>query len=78
MQCFAHHFALIVGDLIPDKNYRVWKFLIETMKFVDMIFLPFYTQQDLDNLASTISKMNEMYIDVFKQNLKPKHHYVTH
>lgn len=78
MQCFAHHIMLIVGDLIPNKNYRVWKFLLQTVKFVDLLFLPFYTPQDLDNLKITISKMNEMYIRIFKTELKPKHHYLTH
>lgn len=78
MQCFAHHFPLIVGDLIRDKNYPVWKFLLQTIKFVDLLFLPFYTPQDLNNLTNTISKMNEMYITIFKTDLKPKHHYVTH
>lgn len=78
MQCFAHHFSLIVGDLIPDQNYPVWKFLLETIKFVDLLFLPSYTEQDLNKLATAIATMNSMYKRIFGVKLKPKHHHVTH
>lgn len=77
MQCFAHHFGFIVGDLIP-KDDEGWLFYLQTMKFVDLLYLPSYTEADLGILTETISVMHQMYKSVFNQTLKPKHHYNTH
>lgn len=77
MHSFFHHFGLIVCDLVP-KNDKTWQFYLQTVKFVDLLYLPFYTENDLSNLTLTISKMHAMYKKLFNQTLKPKHHYITH
>lgn len=55
-----------------------WLFYLQTMKFVDLLYLPSYTEADLGILTETISVMHQMYKSVFNQTLKPKHHYNTH
>lgn len=77
MHCFFHHFGLIVGDVVP-KTDKTWKFYLQILKFVDLLYLPSYSKNDLSNLTSTISKMNAMYKKLFNLTLKPKHHYIIH
>lgn len=77
MQCFTHHFGLIVGNFIPKED-PAWKFYIQNLKFLDLVYLPSYSENDIIILTETIAKMNQMYQDIFNQNLKPKHHIITH
>lgn len=77
MQCFANHFGLIVGDFIP-KDDPAWKFYLQILKFLDLIYLPSFSKSDLKTLSQAIATMNDMYKTQFNQTLKPKHHIITH
>lgn len=77
MGTFARHFGFMVGDLVT-KSDKQWQFYLKTMKFVDLVDLKAYTENDLKDLTTTISDMNQMYVTLFKQTLKAKHHIITH
>lgn len=74
---FAHHFTLIVGDLIPDEN-PVWQLVLTAIKFLDLCYLPSYDQDDIDALLNVSEVLNQMLINQFEVNLKHKSYITTH
>lgn len=77
MVCFARHLGLMIGDLIPEDD-PVWKFHLAAMEFLDLCFLPSYSEDELGRLENVIAKKNQMFVTLFKSKLKPKHHYSCH
>lgn len=75
--CFITFFPLIIGDLIPE-NDEVWKYVITLSKLVDILLLPRISEDLIVHLNSLISEHNELFVTVFKENLKPKHHFMIH
>lgn len=81
---FAHHLPFILLNIINKdklqklKNDEVWRFLLITIRFLDMCYMPSYDSESIDKLRNIIANMNEMYVRLFKKTLKPKHHYATH
>lgn len=77
MQCFVQHFGLMVGDYIPKVD-PAWQFYLQIIRFIDLIYLPSYSDENLQELQETVHIMHSQYITTFNQKLKPKHHIVTH
>lgn len=74
---FAQNLIFIIGDLIPG-NDPVWEFVLMTIKFFDLSYLPSYDENDLSELEETISLMHDRYKQLFEETLKPVHHISTH
>lgn len=77
MSNFAHNLIFIIRDLVP-KDDEVWKFVLTTIQFFDLSYLPCYAEEDLNELQNTITSMNDSYQQLFNNTLKPVHHFTTH
>ncbi len=77
MMCFARHLGLMIGDLVPHDD-PVWEFYQTAMEFVDLCYLPNYSESDLGRLENVIAIKSQMFTTLFNQTLKPKHHFSTH
>lgn len=77
MQCFVHHFSLMIGDLVP-RNNAVWDLFILLVKFFDLSFMDEMNADHIRLLKLTAEELNGAYIRLFNVNLKPKHHFLLH
>lgn len=74
---FIHHFGFFIGDLVPQNN-EVWSFYLKMLTFLDLILLPSFDNDLIELLRVTICEMNSLYLTLFNQSLKPKHHFLCH
>lgn len=78
MMSFVHFFPLMIGDLIPDDD-EVWLFFLNFLEIIEILLSHELTQKSsVPRLKFLINKHNSDYILYFKDNLKPKHHILTH
>jgi len=77
MQTFIHFFPLIIGDLVP-KNDLTWIFFINFVELIDLLLLPSFDNCSILKLQEHIEYNNKTYVELFNDNLKPKHHFLTH
>lgn len=79
---FSQNFTFLIGDLIPEQSEdgevtRVWEFVQNIVKMVDVCYLPWYEPADLRQMKTKIKLVLEDYIEL-GEDLKPKFHYLTH
>jgi len=72
---FSHYY--IVGDLVLE-NDQIWKFLLNVIQIIDLLLLSTFDNQVLFKLQKCIEYYNLKYVELFNDNLKPKHHFLTH
>ncbi len=77
MSTFTHHVTFLIGDLVPEDDV-VWHFLLATVTFFDMCYLPCYEEQDIEEWKTGIFEMNNFYSSIFERTLKPVHHQASH
>lgn len=77
MKTFLHIILLLIGDLI-DENDAVYTFLIIFIRIENLIKEEEFNDEKLQLLGDLISKHHELYIHLFKDTLKPKHHFMVH
>lgn len=77
MQSFVHFFPLIIGDLVPE-NDQTWKFLVNLVEMIDLLLSSIFDNNTLTQLQKSIEYHNLKYVELFNDNLKPKHHFLTH
>lgn len=77
MSNFAHNLIFIIGDLIPEDD-EVWQFVLTTIQFFDLSYLPCYAEEDLNEMKITIARMNDSYQQLIEDTLKPVHHFTIH
>lgn len=73
----VQNFGLIIGDLIPHEN-PVWKIYIKLLQIIDICMSPVILPEYSILLSTLISEHHTLYIEVFKENLKPKYHFLIH
>lgn len=77
MSHFVHNITFMIGDLVPEED-PVWHFLLSTVKFYDMCYLPCYDDNQLEAWKNEIEHMLESYKNIFEMSLKPVHHMAIH
>lgn len=77
MLCFVHHFSLMVGDLVP-LNDAVWDLFLLLLKFLDLVMMPSVNADIIRLTKATAEELNSEYIRLFKEHLRPKHHFLLH
>lgn len=77
MANFTQNITFIIGDLVPPDDV-VWLFLVNTVTFFDMCYLPSYEDQEIEEWRTVISDMLRYYQHLFNFNLKPVHHMAIH
>lgn len=78
-ECYTllHFFTCLTGDLVKSGNV-VWNYVLALEKLVDFLLLDSYSNSDIENLKFLIQRHHELYIQIFDNKLKPKHHIITH
>lgn len=77
MMTFIHFFPLFVGDVVPV-GCQIWSFFLNLLKMIDFILLPAINSEELNQLEKCIKLHNKLYVELFNDNLKPKHHFLIH
>jgi hypothetical protein len=77
MMSFIHFFTIVVRDLIPDDD-EVWTFFLNLLKLTDLLLSYNFTEGKIMDLKQIISQHNSMYIRLFNDTLKPKHHFLIY
>jgi len=67
----------LVGDLIPE-NYEVWNLILLLIEIINILLSYTFTDSAISHLKQLISHHNSMYITLFNDTLKPKHHFMIH
>lgn len=78
MLTFVQFFPLMIGDLVTDHEDEIWVFFLHFSKLLDSIMKTSFTTNSLEELENLVKIHNKMYVDLFDDTLKPKHHYLTH
>lgn len=77
MMTFVHFFSLMIGDLVPEGD-EVWNFYLMLLKIVDCLLSYEFTNNSIINLKQLITQHNYLYVTLFNDTLKPKHHNLIH
>lgn len=67
----------MIGDLIPN-NDDTCLFFFNFFDIIDILMSHKLTQDLIACLKRLIKKHNSNYVTLFKDTLKPKHHFLTH
>ena len=71
------YFNLIIGDLIPKDN-EIWMYYLSLRDMLNILLFKEISLATIHYLDAIITEHHEMYISVFHQKLKPKHHHLLH
>lgn len=77
MKCFVHFLPLMIADLIPEGD-EVWDFFLCLLQIIDILLSNKFTFDSVSLLKQLIKDHNTKYCYLFKDSLKPKHHFLTH
>lgn len=74
---FVHFFPLMFYDLV-DTADDVWQFICVVVRLLDLVLYVSHNSASINLLKNTIEEHNSMYLKLFDDTLKPKHHFLTH
>ena len=77
MRCFTHYFTLIVGRYVPIED-RVWTYCKSLITLVDLCLKRSFSIEETHELQESVNYHHTLYINLFKKDLKPKHHFIVH
>lgn len=78
MLCFIRIFGVLIGDQVPV-NDVVWQFFFLLLRQIIDICTAHSVSENVINLLKwLIAEHNSEFINLFKQPLKPKFHYLIH
>lgn len=77
MRIFCHHFTLLIGHYVPQHD-PIWNYALQLIKLVDFCLKNSFTQESIQQFRDLVAIHHDMYIKVFKKELKPKHHFLVH
>ncbi|XP_066600979.1 uncharacterized protein [Prorops nasuta] len=77
MSCFIKYLGLFIGDLIPEEN-KIWKLYTLLREIICIIMAPSYSEGTTNLLKIILSEHHALYLELFGERLKPKHHFLLH
>ena len=77
MSALVSYFAIIIGDLVPDDD-PAWGLYLILVDILDIVTSPIITKDEIQYLRCSIKNHNDIYQQVFEEQLKSKHHLITH
>lgn len=77
MLCFSLYFGILVGDLVPENDCS-WEFYLVIREMLELLLSRSFTKDNLEKLGILIKKHNGLFIELFNESLKPKHHIILH
>lgn len=73
----THYITLIIGKCVPCDE-MIWKYCIILVKLTEFCLRSSFSHDTINKLRRLISDHHSMYTDLFKKDLKPKHHFLVH
>lgn len=77
VSCLLICLPIIIGDLIPQDN-NIWELFILLREIYNLLMSIKITSGQIMELNSYITEFLNSYQDIFKIDLKPKHHHLLH
>lgn len=75
---FIESFPFIVDGLIEDEELPAWHFYIVLRQILAIVLSFSVEEETTDYLQVLIKEHHELYIQIFRDTLKPKHHFMLH
>lgn len=73
----VQNFSVIVGDVVPEGD-DVWQFYLVLRQILDIILASSITDSELKLLKLLVTEHHQLYVQLFGESLKPKHHFMVH
>ena len=77
MLCLVRYLALMIGDYVPADD-PVWHYYLVLREIVCIVFAPFVVRKQMPYLSALITEHHELYLSLFDDTLKFKHHVWLH
>lgn len=77
MMNFGNFFPIFIGDLVPITD-DVWKYFTLFLKIIDLCLISKLSIDVLNDFKQLVAEHHRMYVSLFNDNLKPKHHFLVH
>lgn len=77
MITLIYYLPILAGDLVPNDDV-VWNFLLVLVQIVETVLDRSFSEESICRLESLIAEHHIEYVNLFKDNLKPKHHFMIH
>lgn len=77
MVFLVEHLGILIGDLVPVNNI-VWEVFLVLRQIINIIMSSSFTFATIQLLETLISEHHSLYMEVFAEPLKPKHHFIVH
>lgn len=78
MVALVFSFSMLVGDLVSNPSDPVWIFYLTLRKMLDILVMRYVRLNCLHLLRVLVAEHHELYVKLFNDPLKPKHHYWVH
>jgi len=77
MMRLVKYLSVMVGDLVPEGD-DVWGLYLILCQIVQLVLASGITAGELALLRTLIAEHHELYVELFHDSLKPKHHFMVH
>lgn len=77
MIVLVRYFGLMFGKYVPEENDS-WKLFLNLRSLLDKLLNTNFTNGNIEQARHLVAEHNELYKDLAKTTLKPKHHFMTH
>lgn len=77
MLFLVENLGLLIGDLVP-LNHKVWELYLNLREIISIILSPSFNIATTQLLETLISEHHSLYLELFSEPLKPKHHLLLH
>lgn len=77
MVFLIEYLGILIGDLVPVNN-TVWEVFLLLREIINIIMSSSFTYATTQLLETLISEHHSLYMEVFAEPLKPKHHFIVH
>jgi len=77
MLSFIRYFGLLIGDFVPTGE-PIWDLYLTLRRVLDITLSTSHEVNNCMLLETAVGEMNELYLKLSKNVLKPKFHFLTH
>jgi len=77
MLFLVENLGLLIGDLVP-LDHKVWELYLNLREIISIVLSPSINIATTQLLETLISEHHSLYLELFSEPLKPKHHFLLH
>lgn len=77
MKCLIRYLGLIIGNKVPHNN-AFWELFLLLKKIISLSSSQVTNPSTCTLLKSVIEEHHNLYLELFNESFKPKHHLITH